>query len=72
VKREERFNGRSSWIEFQEAVAEEFQGWEAWVREMEVRVVGKALDKKSMGRMENEGMSAAGRGIGKNLFASTF
>ena len=53
MKREERLkwrvDGRSSWNDFQEAVEEEFQGWEAWVREREVRVVGEELVERVWG-----------------------
>ena len=69
MKREERFkwrvDGRSSWDEFQEAIEEEFQGWEPWVRDVEIREVGEELVERVWGERKTKVMSAAERGIGK-------
>ena len=69
MRREERFkwrvDGRSSWDEFQEAIEEEFQGWEAWVRDMEIREVGEELVERVWGERKTKVMSAVERGIGK-------
>ena len=69
MRREERFkwrvDGRSSWDEFQEAIEEEFQGWEAWVRDVEIREVGEELVERVWGEWKTKVISAAERRIGK-------
>ena len=69
MRKEERFkwrvDGRSNWDQFQEAIEEEFQGWEAWVREVEIREVGDELVERVWGEWKIRVLSAAERGIGK-------
>ena len=59
-----RVDGRRSWEEFQEAVEEEFEGWEDCVRDLENRVEGGELSERIWGEWKKRVPAAAESGIG--------
>ena len=75
-KRNERFkwrvDGRSRWEEFQEAVEEEFKGWEIWVRDLESKAVGEELSERVWEEWKMRVLAAAERGIGKKKISKLY